>query len=381
MSVMMMNRIERLWLVQKRVWWKSLVMVTAFIFCKTIRADAQDPIYSQPFLSPVYLNPAATGCGENDARLSFIYRRQWWTIPSSMSNLAFSIDKYLPALGGGVGLLATQSTEGYLNKSGLYASYAYHICAGTKSAAENGSAPKWFWTGGLQFGMARSTINYNNLVFADQLNVDGFIRGSASSATPPIGSGRYYPDFAAGTFFNYNFNDNNRLLLGFSGHHINTPDESLTYTGDSVRSVLPARFGANFMLTHTNDAQTWSYSIAGMGYKQAYNKNLQIGAEVTQNDYDITLGMWYRMNLNDQFSTYSNVNTFSVTLAINLTGNASKQNKIKLGIGHDAELRNKAYSYTTGSTELGCLWDFSTYDQSSDNPCKPKISSYMCPAF
>src|SRR5688572_18595452 len=140
------------------------VIITMTLLCFIyLSASSQDPVYSQPYLSPVNLNPAATGAGDYDLRVSAIYRRQWWTIPSQMNYMAFSIDKFIPKISSGIGLLATKSNEGYLNKTGIYASYAYTVCAGTASVADNGGAPKWFWSGGIQFGLAQSRIDYNKL--------------------------------------------------------------------------------------------------------------------------------------------------------------------------------------------------------------------------
>ncbi len=344
-------------------------------------AIAQDPIFTQAFLSPVYLNPAATGTGDYDLRVSGIYRRQWWTVPSNMNAMVVSVDKFVPDISGGIGLTAVHSSEGYLNKNGIYASYAYNICSGTASVADNGGSPKWFWTGGLQFGFAQSKIDFNKLVFADQINTGGYIPGSVSSANPPLRSGRVFPDFAAGTFFNYNINDYNRLLLGFSGHHINKPDESLTYSSDTVRSQLPVRWSGNVLYTHTDPSQTWSYSLAAIGYRQAFNSSYQVGTEITQNQFDISLGIWYRFSTKDKTFNFPPVNTFSVSLAINLTGNSGNKDKVRVGVAHDAEVGKKSYSYTTGSSEIGFVWDHSTYNMGVDDPCKPKISSTVCPAF
>jgi hypothetical protein len=62
-------------------------------FLSQMSIRAQDPAYTQAFLSPVYLNPAATGAGEYDLRVSAMYRRQWWLIPSNFNSMAFSVDK------------------------------------------------------------------------------------------------------------------------------------------------------------------------------------------------------------------------------------------------------------------------------------------------
>src|SRR5215831_121782 len=97
--------------------WKlaCAALLACFIMPRDLRA--QDPVFSQAFLAPINLNPAATGAGEHDLRISAIYRRQWWTIPSQMNYMAFSIDKFFPGISSGVGLLATNSSEGYLKKT------------------------------------------------------------------------------------------------------------------------------------------------------------------------------------------------------------------------------------------------------------------------
>jgi hypothetical protein len=49
-------------------------------------------------------------------------------------------------------------------------------------------------------------------------------------------------------------------------------------------------------------------------------------------------------------------------------------------VAHDAPVGQNRYSYTTGSSELGFVWDQSTYDQDAGNACKPRINSKSaCP--
>ena len=102
---------------------------------------------------------------------------------------------------------------------------------------------------------------------------------------------------------------------------------------------------------------------------------MQAGIEVTQNEYDVSLGLWYRGSTN-----FKTINTFSATLSININRGGSERDKIRVSVGHNAEIGKKAYSYTAGSSELGFVWDHSTYNSNADNPCKPRISSLICPA-
>lgn len=348
-----------------------LVMVVTI----SLSSKAQDPVFTQAFLSPIYLNPAATGAGEYDLRISGVYRRQWWTIPSQMNYMAFSIDKFFPAISSGIGILGTSSSEGYLKKTGVYASYAYTVCAGTASVAANGGQPRWFWTGGLQFGLAQRRIDYDKLVFADELNINGVIPGSVSAADLAINSGKLFPDFAAGSFFNYNLSGNSRLLAGISAHHINRPDESLVATSDTNRSQLPVRWSGNLLYTYTNPERRWSFTLGAIAYRQANHSSYQVGTEITQNEHDISLGLWYRGSVD-----FKDMNTLSVSISFNLSGKDNDQDRLRVGLAHDAQLGNNNYSYTAGSSELGFVWDHRSYNQAGDNPCKPKIQSQSaCP--
>ena len=356
---------------------KARIVCAALVACFFIPQEslAQDPVFSQAYLSPINTNPAATGAGEHDLRFSAIYRRHWWTIPSQMNYAAVSVDKFFPSISSGIGLLVTNSNEGYLKKTGVYASYAYTVCSGVASTAENGGQPRWFWTGAMQFGLAQRRIDYSKLVFADELDINGVIPGSASSADVAANSGKFYPDFAAGTYFNYNLTDNSRLLVGFSAHHINRPDESFTSTSDTIRSNLPVLWSGNLLYTYTNPERRWSVSVGAMGYRQGNHNSYQIGREVTQNEVDISLGLWYRGTVN-----FRDMNTVCLTLSLNLTGKDNYNDRLRVGIAHDAQVGKNSYSYTAGSSEIGFVWDHKSYDQAEDNPCKPKISSQSaCP--
>ncbi|MFT3704105.1 MAG: PorP/SprF family type IX secretion system membrane protein [Agriterribacter sp.] len=353
-----------------KYWLMALLVLQ---FCT---AHAQDPFFSQPYLSPIYLNPAATGSGEYDLRVSAIHRRHWMNIPSQFNYSAVSVDKFFSSINSGFGLMGINSNEGYLRSNGFYASYAYSVCAGTESVAENGGMPKWFWTSGMQFGMLQRSIDYSKLVFADELNINGIIPGMVSQADMAIRSGKFIPDISAGTYFNYSLNSNSRLLAGFSAHHLNRPDESLTSTGDTARSQLPVRWTGNIMYTYTNSERRWSYSLSAIGYQQGEHKNYQVGIEVTQNEYSVSLGGWYRTS-----GSFKDMQTIGLSVAFTILGRNSDHSKIKAGIAHDALPGNgNGYSYAGGSTEAAIVWDYQTYKVNADDPCKPRINSTSaCP--
>ena len=350
-----------------------LICLLFFAFFQTT-VFAQDPVFTQPYMSQVYLNPAATGAGEHDLRVSAIFRRQWWAIPSRFSYGVFSIDKFIPALQSGIGLMVTTSSEGYLKKNGIYASYAYTFCPGVPDVAENGSLPKWFLSGAFQFGMVQRRIDYNDLLFIDQINAGGIIPGIESGADLPVNNSRWYPDAGAGLFFNYRMNeDRNRLLVGISAKHINRPDESLIGTNNANRSIVPLLWSANLLYTGLL-AEDWTYSFMANGSKQQNNKLMQVGLEVTQNVYDIGLGLWYRAG------GIKDPDAVGISLKFNLSGRNNASSKIRAGIAHDANVGGLKYSNNNGSSELALVWDQDTYKTNSNNACKPFIDPGIpCP--
>ena len=351
---------------------KNLCMT--IILCMTLVhiAHSQDPVFSQPYMSPVYLNPAATGSGDHDLRISAAVRRQWWTVPSSFTYGTFSLDKFIPQLQSGVGLLVTSSSEGYLKKDGVYLSYAYTFCPGVNTQLDD-LLPKWFLTGAMQFGAAERHVNYKDLLFADQIDVNG-ITGGATGADLPVFNNRLYPDMGAGLIFNYRFSDLSRILVGASARHVNRPDESLTATNSIPRSILPVLWSANFLYTNSSD-EHWTYSVAGNFSKQQQNHFTQLGIEVTQNDYDISLAAWYRGG-----ATLKDPDAITVSLIFNLSGKNNPTSNVRVGLSHDSPIGNKKYSYNGGSSEFGFLWDKQTYQTNNQDQCKPVINPGLaCP--
>lgn len=358
--------------IRKNILFKYLAATIACCYLTTA-ALAQDPVFSQPYMAPVYLNPAATGSGDHDLRISGIVRRQWWSIPSRFTYTAFSIDKFLPSLQSGIGFMATTSSEGYIKKTGVHLSYAYTFCPGVSEVASNGDQPKWFLTGALQMGMVQRRVNYKDLLFADQIDANGVIDGAETGADLPVNNGKWYLDVAPGLFFNYRFKGNSRLLIGASARHVNRPDESLVGTNSQARSIVPVLWSGNILYTNSNNDR-WSYSIAANMSKQQQSSLLQVGLEVTQNEYDISMAAWYRGG-----TTLQNPDAFTVSLSFNLSGRNNEHSKIRVGIAHDAPIGNKRYSNSNGSSEFAFVWDQDTYTSNGDNPCKPEISTRECP--
>lgn len=344
-----------------RCWWFLL----SSLVCHSV-AYAQDPAYTQAFLSPIYLNPAATGAGDYDLRVSAIYRKQWWLIRSNFNSAAFSVDKFM-GKNVGIGLLGTHSSAGHLKRNGVYGTIVWAPCPVNNGRSFNKEDKKWFPSFGFQAGLAQTRIDYSKLIFADQINSSGVIWPSVSAADPDVNSGRLYPDFAAGLFLNHS----SGFLLGISAHHLNQPDESLTA---SNVSQIPLKWTGNFVWS-IYPGNSWVLNVSGIASHQGVHQRYQFGFEATNAHYNgVSLGLFYG-------SSYeTGINTVGITLAFNLLDENNRTGeKLRIGFDHDAQVRNQGYTRTGGSSEFGMVWDYDT--GKAGTMCKPKINPYECPEW
>ncbi|SEQ81687.1 type IX secretion system membrane protein, PorP/SprF family [Pedobacter rhizosphaerae] len=304
------------------VWWLPLI------------GAAQDHIYSQFYNAPIYLNPALTGQFEGDIRFNALYRNQWTGLASDFSYMTASGDLNLHNINSGVGLIFNRSSEGtaYLLKNNIAASYSY-IIGGDDFALSFG----------LQGGITNQKLNWDKLVFGDQIDISsGYIPGSISGAERPSVDSRYYFDANAGANLVYG-----KFMIGAAAHHLNKPDESLS----GFQAKLPMRISANvsYQITLIPDQydRDGSYLIPSIvAYKQ---KNVMSYSFGTQFKYKgVNAGIWFR---NDGNSNGNDAVVFSVIFDI--FNRRTNGEKFRLGISHDATTSKINYSNTGGTSEVG----------------------------
>src|SRR5215217_156147 len=294
---------------------------------------SQDHIYSQFFNAPVYLNPALTGQFEGDIRMNLIYRNQWSGLSGDLSYISASADLNIPKFGGGVGLLFTRSSEGlaYLNKNNFAATYSYSVGGDDVVASF-----------GIQAGFANRRIDWEKLVFGDQIDMRlGYIPGSSSSAQIPESSSKFYFDAGAGT--NIVFHD---FMIGAAVHHINKPDES--FTGKQaklpMRLIANASYRINIGGGFNYNQDDGVYVIPSVVYyRQANASSISGGAQFKYKG--VNTGLWYRT------SGEGSPDAVVISLIFDIFTNRSNGEKLRLGISHDATTSRINYTNTNGSTE------------------------------
>jgi len=246
----------------------------------SIPALAQDPEFSQYYAAPLYLNPAFAGTTD-DHRFMANYRNQWPNITRGYQTYAFSYDYNLHNYNSGVGFMLTTDKAGTagLKSTELNFVYSYKF----------NIADKWVIASGLNFGYAFRSIDFNKLIFSDQLQFDA--NGNAPSDDPAaynLSTAKYF-DFDAGLLAY-----NKTFWFGFAASHLNTPNRSLI----NEEAILPMKMtvhGGVRIPLYWGPFKKDRISVLSPSFvykRQGNFDQLDVGAYFL---YDpIVIGVWYR---------------------------------------------------------------------------------------
>ncbi|MBO9570926.1 MAG: PorP/SprF family type IX secretion system membrane protein [Chitinophagaceae bacterium] len=318
-----------------------LVIISKFNF-------AQDPLFSQFFYSPQYLNPAFTGTGKNEFRANFSTRTQWVNLQAPLQAYNAAADYYFSGPKMSLGVLANRFNEGYLKTSQGYLLFAKNF------GSDEDMCRDWYVNVAFQGGFGMTNANRKQLLFSDQLDVDG-PNGMPSQFELFNNAGKTYFDMSVGMVFCY-YN----WMVGAAAHHVNEPVNGLISTGDDSR--LPRRF--TFHLSYVNSRADYDPADMGVLIKptlifnaQGASKSLTVGTLFDFPEWPVGGGIWYRNN----FGLIDN-HTINIGITLKLGANKNHYNgeansRLNTGVSYEAELNRPGIRYTKGSMELGMLYD------------------------
>ncbi|TQM50577.1 type IX secretion system PorP/SprF family membrane protein [Arcticibacter tournemirensis] len=310
---------------------KKIFIISA-VLLTSLKTEAQDHIYSQFFNAPVYLNPALNGEFKGSFRMNMIYRNQWSSISGDLNYMSTSIDYQLPNIGGAVGLMFNSSSEGtaYLKKNNIAGIYSYSV--GTEGFTASF---------GLQAGITNRKLDFSKLIFSDQLDPRLGFEGGASAAESPYNDNKYYFDAGSGV----NFVIGN-AMIGASMMHLNKPDES--FTGSKVYTPIRTAVHASYRYALDpsdpyNEDDTFLIPSV-VYYKQAEATSVSAGMQFKYRG--VNAGAWFRSNGKGQSDS------FVFSLIFDIFTNSYKNQKLRIGVSHDATTNKLNYSNTSGTSEL-----------------------------
>jgi type IX secretion system PorP/SprF family membrane protein len=149
-------------------------------------------------------------------------------------------------------------------------------------------ANKWVIASGMSFGYAFRSIDFNKLVFGDQLQFD--VQGQVPSDDPALynlGMSSYF-DFNAGLLAY-----NRTFWVGFSASHLSQPNRSLLNQEAKLPVKATLHGGIRIPLTHSMKASHQAVLAPSFVYKkQGDFDQLDVGAHFLYEP--IVIGLWYR---------------------------------------------------------------------------------------
>jgi type IX secretion system PorP/SprF family membrane protein len=272
------------------------LFLAVLLLSVTFLGRAQDPNFSQFFVSPLTLNPALTGKFDGNYRLAMNFRNQWPSINNAFKTYTASFDagilkNHIPdydQFGLGLIALTDKSGNGVLQHNYVGVSTAYH-----KALDESGFNQIGV---GFQGVYVNKRLDVASLKFEDMLRSDGFT-GLTQEDFTNFHMNLSYFDLNAGVFYNGTTDGANNFYLGASMYHINHHEETFTDTGHYyMASRLTLQGGGMIPLGDYN-----AFHFSAMHSRQANAVNTVIGGaymlNINPDEWNPTnlyLGTWFR---------------------------------------------------------------------------------------
>ncbi len=286
---------------------RRLILIILTILIQGLTLRAQDPVFSQFYNSPLYLNPALIGEEEN-LFVNFAHRSQWRNFEYPYTTSQFSLivpyfkNKHIIPEGhvGGIGLSMYGDEAGQganLKTYGGSLSGAYNLHLSNKTVNKI--------TFALQMGFIHKNIDKDKLEWGEQYNpFIGFDNTVVPAELSQIENATFL-DITAGTFWRY-FADSElkkvqSVYAGFVASHLNHPDESVL---DGNENRLPLLYklhgGMIFMLSEKANISANFISLlqdevnqtnigSFLSYKLPFDTRGQMTNLITR------VGAWYRV--------------------------------------------------------------------------------------
>jgi len=329
----------------------QIIVVFCLSFLITYSGKAQDPQFSQFYANPLYLNPALAGATEC-ARINLNYRNQWPSLTKAFITYSMTYDQNLSSINSGFGLIVMNDRQGdgALNTILIGAIYAYNLQVSEGLFIRFGAEAKYY----------QQRLDWDKLVFADQINpINGSI-SNVSSQTPPENTNVAVADFSVGTIIRYY----DQFFIGFTADHLTQPNMSFYNDTDHI---LPMKYtahgGVNINVSQGMLGNTYGNDfVIQPQILYMYQQNFQqLNAGLYLNRRPIVIGGWFRHNFQ---------NPDAVILLVGLSFK-----NIKFGYSYDMGL-SKLGGEALGAHEISFAWDFCIY---SDK--KRKIRAIKTPLF
>lgn len=324
-----------------------LILPVFALFCMVFfppEIRGQDPVFSQFYLSPLQLNPGLAGLTE-DPRLSANYRNQYPGFNNAYRTYALSYDQYFPTLNAGVGLwlLSDDAGDGILKTTKAAGVFSFRLRLNDDLFAKMG----------IEAGIVQSSLNWNRLLFGDQ--IDDYLGTISPGGIPfpteetsPEKNTVLYPDLGLGGVIY-----GGTLYAGVAVRHLNRPDPGFLGTNTSLSPRIPMRWtfhgGASWPVFRALFSRRMNSTLSPSLMYVRQGPFNQINGGLTLDIGIVSFSGFYRVASGQSESVIGSIGL--------------RTNELRLGYSYDATI--SGFSSTGGSHEIGLVYIFDDGDQES----------------
>ncbi|MEI6575590.1 MAG: type IX secretion system membrane protein PorP/SprF [Bacteroidota bacterium] len=327
----------------------TFIWVAAILILMGKPGHTQDPIFSQFYANPLYLNPALAG-SNICPRVNLNYRNQWPAIAGTYKTFSASCDMYMDRISGGVGLIFMndQAGEGALQTTTASGIYSYRLTINRNL----------FLNAGFEATYFQRKIDWQKLTFPDMIDPRfGFVYNTQEKQPAKLTKG--FADFSAGMVLS----NSRSFYLGFGVNHLTQPNEGF-YSDVSSKLNMKLTVHGGYVIdlmkrsSHNRAMEDPTLSVNVLFQQQQHFQQINYGLYF--NRYPFVGGLWFRQNFHN------------ADAIIFLAG--FQQSWFNFGYSYDLTT-SKLTNITGGAHEISMAFMF---------PCPPKkkhLRTINCPTF
>ena len=337
----------------------GIVCLLCFYVLMSTNVKAQDIHFSQFWMNPIAINPAATGFYNGDLRLGIYNRSQWYTVTKAYQTNGLWFDmpivkrpSHQDIFGFGMTFDFDRAGDSKYTTMQSNAFFSYTRALNRKNSH--------FLSFGISGGLAQRTINYASLSFDEQYQDDMYDQNNP--ITEDLNTTKFlFGDCAAGIQWFYQSKELSYYQAGFSMFHLNRPKQSLL-KDKSIR--MPIKYNLTFSTSIGLNPDMGLTPSLSFSYQEPYQA--------------LMIGLLYTYLIS--FDQYGNYNKFELGLdyrwndAIYVVLGA-EINRVRFNFSYDFNISKLLpASNAQGAVELSVYYIFKKKK-------KFKRQSVPCPIF
>lgn len=314
---------------------RFIIIFILLVVATAISVDAQQTQFSQFYSSPTLLSPSYAGMTDG-TRAVLNYRDQWPNVPGTFVTYAVALDHWLYRMNSGIGIVMfnDKAGDGDLSLTQFGVQYSYDIAINRF----------WHVRPGIYAKYAKRSLNYNALIFGDQIDSNGDVNEEGSIEVLNLDKTQYI-DLASSVLVY-----SEKYWAGLTADHLLRPNQSFTLEDARLQYKFSVFGGTRIPIKQRRSRRIQESVTLSFLYKNQIDYDqLDLGAYYTNDPF--TAGLWFRgLPVMSRETKYENIDAIIVLVGY-------RMGDLSFGYSYDFTI-SRLMSSTGGSHELSLIYEF-----------------------